>query len=234
MYPFGDARNKGGAGGALLPDPVVAATATPDGGGYWLVTSSGQVMAFGDAKSYGSITTPLRAHAVGIVATSDGRGYWIACSTGGVFNFGDAPPHGSAKAGTPGLPIVAMAATPDGGGYWLADANGTVFAFGDAPRLHPVAAASPVAGLAVTPMGTGAFLAEQNGTVLGLGTAASDGSLSDVPATSPVVSIAEVVVPPPDNLSYDLAEANGKVQALGARQTTVPPSALRSSRPLSP
>jgi len=134
---------------------------------------------------------------VGIVATSDGRGYWIACSTGGVFNFGDAPPHGSAKAGTPGLPIVAMAATPDGGGYWLADANGTVFAFGDAPRLHPVAAASPVAGLAVTPMGTGAFLAEQNGTVLGLGTAASDGSLSDVSATSPVVSIAEVVVPPP-------------------------------------
>ena len=45
--------------------PVVAATATPDGRGYWLVTSTGQVMAFGDAKSYGSITSPITGHVVG-------------------------------------------------------------------------------------------------------------------------------------------------------------------------
>ncbi len=127
VYPFGDARNEGGTGGEVRADPVVAAAATPDGAGYWLVTSSGQVMTFGDAESYGSITTPIRAHVVGIEATTDGQGYWIACSTGGVFHFGDAVSHGSAKAGTPGLGIVAMAATPDGGGYWLADADGTLF-----------------------------------------------------------------------------------------------------------
>ena len=124
VYPFGDARNEGGAGGKLRRDPVVAAAAAPDGRGYWLVTSRGQVMAFGDAESYGSITKPIRAHVVAIVATDDGKGYWIACSTGGVFNFGDAKFYGSARAGTPGLPIVAAAATPDSGGYWLVDSNG--------------------------------------------------------------------------------------------------------------
>ena len=79
VYPFGDAKYEGGAGGKVRPDPVVAAAATPDGRGYWLVTSSGQVMAFGDAENYGSITKPtIGAHVVAIVATADGKGYWIA------------------------------------------------------------------------------------------------------------------------------------------------------------
>jgi len=121
-------------------------------------------------------------------------------------------------------------------GTGSADANGTVFAFGDAPRLHPVAAASPVAGLAVTPMGTGAFLAEQNGTVLGLGTARICGFAQRC-VRRPLRSYPspEVVVPPPTILSYDLAEANGKVQALGGRANYgFRLSALRSSTPLSP
>ena len=161
-------------GATLRRDPVVAAAATPDGRGYWLVTSRGQVLAFGDAESYGSITKPIRAHVVAIVATDDGKGYWIACSTGGVFNFGDANFYGSARAGTPGLPIVAAAATPDSRGYWLVDSNGTVFSFGDAlllPTFSPVRATSPVVGIAVTPGGTGAWMAERNGTVLNFGTA---------------------------------------------------------------
>ena len=70
VYPFGDARNEDGVGGKLRGDPVVAAAATPDGRGYWLVTSHGQVLPFGDAESYGSITKPIRAHAVAIVATN--------------------------------------------------------------------------------------------------------------------------------------------------------------------
>jgi hypothetical protein len=115
-------------------------------------------MAFGDAKNYGSITKPMRAHVVAMVATADGKGYWIACSTGGVFNFGDALFYGSAKAGTPGLPIVAMAATPDSGGYWLVDADGSVFRFGDALHLAlREKARSRVVGFAVTPDGTGAW-----------------------------------------------------------------------------
>src|SRR5580658_2885069 len=37
--------------------PVVAMAATPDGGGYWLVSSDGGVFAFGDAAFYGAATT---------------------------------------------------------------------------------------------------------------------------------------------------------------------------------
>ena len=117
-----------------------------------------------------------------------------------------------------GLPIVAMAATPDGGGYWLADANGTVFSFGDALQLAPVSpvrVTSSVTGLAVSGNGTGAWMAEQDGTVLSLGTATAHGSLTGVPATSPVTSIAAVLMPAPDTLAYDLAEADGRVAAVG-------------------
>ena len=183
----------------------MAAAATPDGGGYWLVTSSGGVMAFGDARNHGSIRSPISGHVIAIVATTDGQGYWIACSTGGVFNFGDAAFYGSANTASAGLPIVAMAATPDGDGYWLADANGTVFSFGDAAHLAtfaPVRATSPVVGLAVTPDGSGDWMAEQNGTVLNFGTATAHGALTGALATSPVTSIAAMPVAAVSPLQY--------------------------------
>jgi hypothetical protein len=91
-----------------------------------------------------------------------------------------------------------------------------VFAFGDAPELAlnaTVKLASPVIGFTVTPQETGAWLAEQDGTVLNIGTATPHGSLWGV--TTPVSAIAGIVPPSPDTLSYDLAEANGKVAALG-------------------
>jgi len=62
--------------------------------GYWLVTVTGGVMAFGDARNYGSIRSPITGHVVAIVATTTAR-IWIACSTRGVFNFGDARFYGS-------------------------------------------------------------------------------------------------------------------------------------------
>ena len=37
-----------------LNKPIVAAMATPDGKGYWLVGSDGGVFSFGDASYYGS------------------------------------------------------------------------------------------------------------------------------------------------------------------------------------
>jgi len=63
VYPFGDANKEGGAGVRSGGTRSWAAAATSDGRGYWLVTSRGQVMAFGDANDYGSITEPMRARA---------------------------------------------------------------------------------------------------------------------------------------------------------------------------
>jgi hypothetical protein len=203
VYPFGDARYEGGAGGRVRQDPIVAAATTPDGHGYWLVTGHGRVKPFGDARSYGSIRPPLTNQVVGIAGTPDGQGYWIACKSGKVFHFGDASYYGSAGAKSAAQSVVALAATPDGGGYWLARANGNVARFGDALHLAaPAKAKSPVVGLAVTPDGTGDWVATQDGTVISAGSAVGRGSLAAVPATVYVTSIAAMPLAAASPLQY--------------------------------
>ena len=53
VLPFGDARSYGSIADPLN-DRVVAIVATPDGRGYWIASSGGQVFNFGDASFYGS------------------------------------------------------------------------------------------------------------------------------------------------------------------------------------
>jgi hypothetical protein len=57
--------------------------ATPDGRGYWLVTLTGQVYAFGDANWAGNGPLPLPALVTGIVAAPGG--YRIVDTAGNVF-----------------------------------------------------------------------------------------------------------------------------------------------------
>ncbi len=82
---------------------VAAIADTPDNGGYWLATTTGDVFPFGDATFFGSsgqinpglpaggsnAFTPVKP-IVGILATADGKGYWMVAADGGVFAFGDA------------------------------------------------------------------------------------------------------------------------------------------------
>ena len=76
---------------------MTSAVATPDGKGYWILLSDGQVLHYGDAASLGS---PASSNfnaldtAATIFATSDGAGYWVSSALGAVFNFGDAPNDG--------------------------------------------------------------------------------------------------------------------------------------------
>src|SRR5438309_1305089 len=75
------------------PKPVVGMAATPDGGGYWLVTADGRIFNFGDANAYGSPAASaqsLARPAVAMAATPNGRGYWVATADGRVFAFGNA------------------------------------------------------------------------------------------------------------------------------------------------
>jgi hypothetical protein len=124
--------------------PIVGIAATPDGGGYWLVSSNGAVFAFGDARFFGSMGgTTLNAPIVGIAATPNGGGYWLAAADGGIFTFGNAPYEGSAAGTGLEYPIGAIAATPDGGGYWLI------------PSFPPHSAAVPVLGEPVDQSFTG-------------------------------------------------------------------------------
>ncbi|HVC23659.1 MAG TPA: hypothetical protein VNH82_09585 [Candidatus Dormibacteraeota bacterium] len=115
--------------------PVGIASA-PDGRGYWITTSMGDVAAFGDAQAEGAAgpdNLRLAAPIVGITAvptpplcgppsspagtqpTSPApppQGYWVIGSDGGVFRYGDAQFHGSAAGEHLAAPIVGSATMP--------------------------------------------------------------------------------------------------------------------------
>lgn len=53
------------------------------GNGYWLVTATGHVYAFGDAVNYGA-PGPQSVPVTSAVRTTDGGGYWILFANGTV------------------------------------------------------------------------------------------------------------------------------------------------------
>jgi hypothetical protein len=74
---------------------VVATTATSDAKGYWLITTAGKVLPYGDAVSYGSATDISASDPIVSMATSgDGKRYWLVSSSGQVLAFGDADSYG--------------------------------------------------------------------------------------------------------------------------------------------
>jgi len=80
----------GSMGGQHLNQPIVGMAATPDGGGYWLVSSDGGTFTFGDAQFYGSVAGRGFAPAVSVAATGDG--YATTLSDGSVWQFGAGDP----------------------------------------------------------------------------------------------------------------------------------------------
>jgi len=195
IFALGTAPFWGSAAGSatLGGSPVVGVAETPDGGGYWLVTSTGAVANFGDAVSFGSLSgKKLNAPVVGIAGTPDGHGYWLVASDGGIFNFGDAALLGSMGGKPLNKPIVGMAATSDGGGYWLVASDGGIFNFGDAAfggSMGGKPLNEPVVGMAATSDGGGYWLVASDGGIFNFGDAAFHGSMGGQPLVKPVVGI---------------------------------------------
>jgi hypothetical protein len=160
--------------GHSLNQPVVAMTATPGGGGYWLVARDGGVFSYGDARFFGSTgALALKAPIVGMASTPDGGGYWLVASDGGIFSFGDAPFFGSMGGKHLDRPIVGMTATPGGHGYRFVATDGGVFDFGDAQYYgslggtgHPL-----VVGMAAAHDGNGYWMLTLSAEVVGYGDA---------------------------------------------------------------
>ena len=170
---FGTAQTSAPATGARPPGRVVGIAVDPaDYRSYWLVGAGGQVIPYGDARSYGSVPRRLAAPVVGMAATPAGGGYWLVSARGGVFSFGDAKFFGSAPSHI-GSPIVGMAPTPDGGGYWLVGSRGGVFSFGDAKFFGSATSrtGTPIVGMAPTPDGSGYWLVSATGGVFSFGRA---------------------------------------------------------------
>ena len=55
--------------------------ATYDDGGYWIANSQGTVLACGNARAFGGLTTIPNRPVVGIAATFDGGGYYWSRQT---------------------------------------------------------------------------------------------------------------------------------------------------------
>lgn len=188
------ASSPGSSTGSTLPQSnIVGMASTPDGGGYWLVSATGAVLSFGDARSYGSMAGhALNAPIVGMAATPDGNGYWLLGQDGGVFSFGDASFYGSTGNIHLNQPVVGMATTPDGKGYWFVAADGGVFSYGDAPfygstgNLH---LNKPVVGMAPTADGRGYYLDASDGGIFTFGDARFQGSMGGTRLNQPVVGM---------------------------------------------
>jgi hypothetical protein len=127
--------------------PAAAFTSIPNGEGYYLVSSTGQVAAYGHAQLFGSITVPAGQTVAAIASTPTGLGYYIVTTGGVIGAFGDAQLFGPAHVPA-STPIAAMTVDPDGVGYWLATTSGSLLGYGAVDtRLAQVRASGPVAAL---------------------------------------------------------------------------------------
>jgi hypothetical protein len=186
---------------------------TPDDLGYWQTTSDGQVLGFGDARTYGSMSgTHLNRPIVGMTSTPDGGGYWLVASDGGVFSFGDAQFYGSTGGMALNMPIVGMASTIDGHGYYLVASDGGVFSFGDATFQGSMGAThlnKPVVGMSVDPSTGGYWLVASDGGIFSFG-AAFLGSTGGLRLNRPIVGMSAQ-----SGTGYRLVASDGGVFTFG-------------------
>ena len=183
--------------------------------GYWIATSTGQLVAFGNLPNAGSTAgIGLNAPIVGIAGHPSGQGYWLLGRDGGVFTFGTAGFYGSTGALRLNQPIVGMAATKFGRGYWLVASDGGVFCFGDAKFYGSTGALrlnSPVLGLTPTPTGKGYWLYARDGGIFSFGDARFFGSTGGIRLNQPVVSMAAR----PQGDGYWMTAADGGIFSFG-------------------
>ncbi|MCA1844449.1 MAG: hypothetical protein LC792_14920, partial [Actinobacteria bacterium] len=173
-----------------MAGPVSVATADPaDPGaqpagtgqsGYWMITSRGEVFAFGDARPLGGDQPCCGAQRVDIEPTRSGNGYWILDASGAVIPKGDAQGLGDATGQLqPGERAAALSATPTGDGYWIFTDRGRVLPFGTAVHFGDMAG-TPLKGAILdsvaTPTGKGYWMVGSDGGIFSFGDAVFSGS----------------------------------------------------------
>ncbi len=207
----------------LAPDVLVApasfATATVQPfatttAGYWMVTSHGAMMSFGNVALFGSTgTIPLNAPVVAMAPTPDYRGYWLVAADGGIFAFGDAHFYGSMGGRRLNKPIVSITADPATGGYWEVASDGGIFSF-NAPFYGSMGGRvlnKPIVGIASAPGGRGYWEVASDGGIFAFGDAPFYGSMGGRVLNAPIVGIASA----PDGHGYWEVASDGGIFAFG-------------------
>lgn len=168
----------------------------PGGQGYWLVTPTGGVTAFGRAQLHGTLPG-LKIGVndiVGMASTVDGGGYWLVSTQGAIYAFGDAPFFGSLPGDKVKVSnILGIVPTPDGRGYWLFGSDGGIFSFGDAAFFGSTGGLhlnKPVVGMTATPTGMGYWMVASDGGVFSFGRARFHGSTGSLTLNKPIVAMA--------------------------------------------
>ncbi|MDA8045911.1 MAG: hypothetical protein M0Z30_11840 [Actinomycetota bacterium] len=176
--------------GWFLDRAVVGMAVSADGQGYWVASSDGRVLNFGDAPYLGEPAQP-DGPVVAMTGTADGGGYWAVTSDGAVYAFGDAHYQGGVQGVDLAAPIVGLADDPATGGYWLLGGDGGVFSF-DAPFLGStgnIRLAAPAVGMAAAPDGRGYWFVASDGGVFAYGDAGFAGSMGGTRLERPVVGM---------------------------------------------
>lgn len=150
----------------------VDAKVTAGGGGYWLLTSIGQIYAYGNAPYRGGSPTGFGEEIVAMAAMPDNQGYVMVSAVGQVYAYGSAGYHGGSPAGFTGR-FVDVEMTPDGGGYWLLTSAGQIYAYGNAQYLggSPAGFSRAIVAMSPTPDGRGYVMVSKAGQIYAYGNA---------------------------------------------------------------
>jgi hypothetical protein len=201
---FGGANHLGNASALAVAEGLVDLAPTPDGQGYWYLTTTGRLEGFG-TLAFVPTTRGPRALAAGeifttLAVTPSGMGLWLFTSAGRVVNLGDAgrfPANG--QPGQPddmsgfvlNGPVIDSSPTPSGNGYYMVASDGGVFTFGDATFVGSMggqALNQPVQGLVPDPDNKGYWLVASDGGVFAF-SARFLGSLGSTPLNRPIVGM---------------------------------------------
>src|SRR5205085_2166654 len=115
VYTYGDAADHGRTdpGQFTKGETVTSLSTTPTGHGYWIFTTRGRVLAFGDAAFHGDMSAiRLNAPVVDSRPTPSGQGYYMVAEDGGVFDFSNRPFSGSLGAHPPVHPVISVGVLP--------------------------------------------------------------------------------------------------------------------------
>ncbi|MER5649295.1 M23 family metallopeptidase [Streptosporangium sp. NPDC002524] len=145
---------------------------TSGGGGYWLLSSAGQVYAYGNAPYKGGSPTGYSQEIVAMAAMPDNQGYVMMSAGGQIYAYGSAAYRGGSPTGYTGR-FVDVEMTPDGGGYWLLTSAGQVYAYGNAQYLggSPAGFSRAIVAMSPTRDGQGYVMVSKAGQIYAYGNA---------------------------------------------------------------
>ena len=195
---------------SVLTQSVGAAPAVHKSG-YWMVTTAGQVFAFGDATWLGNAPTNS---AVDLEPKPAGDGYWVVDAAGQVFSFNTSNFGGISGRLAAGERATSISSTPDAKGYWVFTTLGRAHAFGNAVHHKDMTGQplnGPVLDSIATPTGKGYYMVASDGGVFAFGDAVFRGSMAGQPLNGPVQSL----VPSSSNVGYWLVATDGGIFAFG-------------------